>query len=400
MLIPSLFLTLSLQITIIYGCTISINDDLGDPQPLVLNPSGGYGHSAFHLPDTGDKIKLSNGETVQVACPGGVVVIGGVSTTSNVGTATCNNNKFTISSKSVNFIDITCSTVPYHTARATGNKCLTTHKEIEIGFDINNRFLKHIDVCFDESKDNVLYSKFNLTKTIDGYQSGYPRPSWIQGNFFSVSGVDNLYTKNNQRAVINNLLGLDENSYKYIAESSDFYLARGHLTAKADFLFGAQQRATFYFVNAAPQWQTFNGQNWMYLESDTRDFAASKNKDLIVYTGTYGVATLPHEKTGVDTELYLYVNGNNKRIPVPRLFWKVLYEPTTKAGVVFLGVNNPYVLNSSKDVICTDICSQYSWLTWDRKTISKGYGYCCSVADFRKVVTTLPAFEVTQLLNK
>lgn len=45
--------------------------------------------------------------------------------------------------------------------------------------------------------------------------------------------------------------------------------------------------ATFWYTNAAPQWQTFNGNNWNSLENDARSLAARLGKDLDVYTGTY-----------------------------------------------------------------------------------------------------------------
>ena len=35
------------------------------------------------------------------------------------------------------------------------------------------------------------------------------------------------------------------------------YFAKGHLAPDADFIYDVQQDATYYFVNAAPQFQTF-----------------------------------------------------------------------------------------------------------------------------------------------
>ncbi|GJQ77097.1 hypothetical protein Trydic_g23668 [Trypoxylus dichotomus] len=384
------------------GCTISLNRDITEPQPLVLTPGGGYGNSAFFLPSSGDTISLAENQLVDIACPNGNVLVNGGSLGSSTSQARCTGGRFVIGGQNVPFTAITCSVIPAHTARFTGSTCLSNYRQIEIGFAVGSRFLRIMSICFDQSQQNSLYSEFNLTRTIGGYQVGYPRPSWLQGSgFFSVSGVtvDTLYTRNRQRTTINGLLGLSASSYQYIAETSDLYLARGHLTAKADFLYGSQQRATFYFVNAAPQWQTFNGQNWNNLEQNVRDFASRQGLDLIVYTGTYGITTLPHATTGQDTELFLYVSGSTRAIPVPRLFWKVVYNPATKAGVVFIGVNNPYVVNSSRDIICTNVCNQFNWLTWKASDVQLGYSYCCSVPDFRRTVTTFPNIEVTQLLR-
>lgn len=66
------------------------------------------------------------------------------------------------------------------------------------------------------------------------------------------------------------------------------FLAKGHLTAKADFFYNAEQQSTFFYINSVPQWQTFNGYNWFYLERDLRNYAANNYVELTVYTGTYG----------------------------------------------------------------------------------------------------------------
>jgi hypothetical protein len=104
---------------------------------------------------------------------------------------------------------------------------------------------------------------------------------------------------------------------------------------------------------------------------------------------------------GVETELYLSVDvNNNKAIPVPKLVWKAVYDPISKAGVVFVGVNNPYVPNPQGDyIICNNVCSSITWVTWDRTNIKKGYSYCCEVNDFRIKVKYLPRFTVSGLLT-
>jgi hypothetical protein len=213
--------------------------------------------------------------------------------------------------------------------------------------------------------------------------------------------VDNLYTRNTQRQTISSLLGSAQLGNYFVAATSDYFLSRGHLSAKADFVYGSQQRATFRFVNISPQWQTFNGGNWKALESSVRAYADRNQLDLLVYTGTYGVATLPNINR-TETELYLYVdNNNNRAIPVPKLFWKAVYDPKSHAGVVFVGINNPYVSDPQRDyLICTDVCSKISWIQWDQKNITKGYSYCCEVDDFRSTVKTLPDYPVSGLLTE
>lgn len=374
---------------------------MGEPQPLLLKPDG-TDYDAFYLPvDSSGTIPFSNGDIVTLACPNYSVLVDSVSTGLDIIDATCvSGTTFAVNGKNVSFSLITCSSYPYHTARYSGNTCEQSYREIEVGFIVGSRFLLHMLICFDDVEQNTLYSWFNLTKAIGGYQSGFPRPSFLQGSFYNTdTAVNTLYTRATQRVTINNLIGLASNSTKYIQETNSYYMARGHLTAKADFVFGAQHRLTFHYVNAAPQWQTFNGGNWNSLEQNVRTFAANTGFDLIVYTGTYGVATLPHETTGEDVQLYLYIDSNNNRgLPVPQVYWKFVYEPVYKNGIVFIGVNNPYD-ELSRNLLCDDVTDGITWLTWKKDDQQAGYSYGCSVDEFRQVVSYFPDVEVLGLLQ-
>lgn len=62
---------------------------------------------------------------------------------------------------------------------------------------------------------------------------------------------------------------------------------RGHMVPFADFVFAPQRQSTMVFTNICPQWQTFNGGNWNYLEQDLRHLTQKLNMDFVVYTGTY-----------------------------------------------------------------------------------------------------------------
>ncbi|XP_023709602.2 uncharacterized protein LOC111865649 [Cryptotermes secundus] len=202
---------------------------------------------------------------------------------------------------------------------------------------VESDFYKITDICFDDTQLKTLYSNFTFVSGIGGYQVGFPRPSFIQDDFYPEISVDNLYTRN----------------------SADSYLARGHYTAKADFVYGSQHRATFHFVNISPQWQTFNGANWNALEMSVRTYADRNKLNLDVNTGTYGVATLPN------------VNG----------------------------IENEYVQSQDTDyLICNDVHSKISWLQWDQTSIEEGYSLCCDVDEFRSTVSTLPEFSVSGLL--
>jgi DNA/RNA non-specific endonuclease len=84
-----------------------------------------------------------------------------------------------------------------------------------------------------------------------------------------------LPTKATQRVTVGQILGSSTLGSNYIKDI-DYYLARGHLAARSDFVYSTHQRATFWFINTAPQWQTFNSGNWKVLEDNLREY---KNHD-------------------------------------------------------------------------------------------------------------------------
>ena len=77
----------------------------------------------------------------------------------------------------------------------------------------------------------------------------------------------------------------------------------------------------------------------MYFEIGVRDFAVARALDLVVYTGTHGVAQL-EDVAGDLVDIFLYTAATPARLPVPRFYWKVLYDPVSDAGVAVVGVNN------------------------------------------------------------
>lgn len=132
---------------------------------------------------------------------------------------------------------------------------------------------------------------------------------------------------------------------------------------------------------------------------DSRLFASQRNLHLTFITGTYGTSSLPDINSKL-TDLSLYIGRNSPNLlTVPETFWKVLYEPISQYGVVFVGHNNPYEKNVASMTICRNICNKINWLNWDAVNITAGYSYCCEVNDFRRTATYLPEFEVKGLLT-
>lgn len=367
-------------------------------QPLLIRRGGTKDLSSFYMPDKQGVIHVRQNEEVLVACPGRDNQIKKLAIAETV--VTCQGNEyFTRSGKQFTIEDFNCSSLVSHSARRnTNEKCeipgeLTV---IDIGFELPDKsFYTLMKTCFDEKTSDAVYAKFIQTPSIAAAQHGEPRPTFIEGDFYPDIKVNSMYVKDGQRNSISRILGSNELAVKYIGEG-DYYLARGHLTARADYVFSSHQRATFWYVNVAPQWQTFNGGNWNFLESSVRGFTGRQDQDIVIYTGTHGIATLP-DVNNVQKPLYLYVDDNNiGKIKVPELFWKVLYEPMTQRGLAFVGINNPYLTTYTP--LCKNVCDQIDWLSWQPTKQKLGFGYCCDVNELRKTIKTIPKLKVVELL--
>lgn len=81
--------------------------------------------------------------------------------------------------------------------------------------------------------------------------------------------VDNLYKRVIQLESCSAILDSKQLCQDLMPSGGDFFLTRGHLAARSDFIFRSHQRASYNFLNVAPQWLTFNGGNWAILEEVT-----------------------------------------------------------------------------------------------------------------------------------
>lgn len=177
-----------------------------------------------------------------------------------------------------------------------------------------------------------------------------------------------------------------------------FFLARGHLAAMTDFISANEQRATFLFINMAPQWQTFNARNWFEIEIATRRLAADRGLTLDVWTGSYDVINLWNE---FDVGRHIFMGWSSSQIPIPMLFYKIIIDRSSSSGVVSLGVNNVHFSLSDilRDyVICSDVSHRINYVNWARTDIMRRYPYECEVNDFLRRVPHVQGLIVNNLL--
>lgn len=391
----SLFACLCLAATVSANCNVSIArgyyGDLKEPQPLILTENG----NDFFYPNTGTpKLLLQRGQSVLIACPGNQNKI--TNTNVNEAKATCESGKnFIVNGVTRPFSTITCNTNPAISAKVLPQKCLGNKTSIAIGFQMATKFLTTIEVCRNDITYETYYTKFQLTRKCKQAQSGYPRPTWQPGNYFNGMDVQQLYYWETQRSAIDKILGPNSPMSKLV--TSKVRLTRGHLAAKGDFVYGVQQNATFQYLNAAPQWGSFNAKNWEVLESSVRNFTARKSLDLEVYTGVHGQMTMPDIRG--NQRVITISNGRSKPMMVPRFFWKVIYHRPSKKGTAFVGLNDPFITSApSNAYLCNNrIDGKITWLSWSAN-YTEGLSYACTVGELSSRIPTIPRLNVVDIL--
>lgn len=275
----------------------------------------------------------------------------------------------------------------------------------------DGRFLETMRICYDDAVMRTLYVQHTLLPASIHFQKNIKRLNFSKAGYFKDLNMNHLYTQKHQREQAAALLQ-GQHVVEHLFDNNTLFLARGHLAAKADFIYGSQQRSTFTFFNVAPQWQAFNGGQWSALEDEVRKFVAKSKLRIDCYTGTWGILQLPLNSTAannstIQRDFYLTSdNNNNGLLPVPQLYYRVLVDRMQQPhrGIALVGVNNPHAtlneINASY-VICEDIREQVAWLRWMRnKNLKKGFMYACQVTDFVSAVGHLPKslLNVTEIL--
>lgn len=377
-------------------CRLNTRYDFPEPCPVVIRNG-----RLLEPTDSDGNIDLDHGDTLTISCVDkGFINHPNTVHDKNTATITCDSSdRFSSDegwlSDSAIFKHFTCSESPDHGTLRTNRTCYDGNPVFEVGYEVEEQFYPHFESCFNEGELNVLYSKYTQKGYNANFRTRVERPFFKDTNIYMNTPVESLFSPRGLKSAVGQLVGPQTDSYFTNSE----YLSRGHLAAKTDFVFPFGQRATFHYVNCAPQWVNFNGGNWNTLEVDLRLFINVLNADTIIYTGTYGVTHLLNEYDQ-RVDIYLYTDENNNPvIPVPMYYYKVVYVPATKMGTAFVGINNPhYTPDEMRQLVfCEDKCRDarnYSWLTWSPDSVSKGYSFCCTIRDFRMTVPHLPDFEV------
>lgn len=288
---------------------------------------------------------------------------------------------------------------------------------VQIGWNItNSKFQTQIDLCVDNKAFGTLWTRHVILPSVEFKETGHTRPKFAsdtkyprgkKSRFFggaSKSTLEKTYKKSNAKKSFIRQLGHNQapggnGELLSSGHSATNYFAKGHLTPDASAVYEYQQRATYYFINVAPQFQAFNNGNWKFLEIAARKLAAKKGRKLTMYQGTQDILSYAN-KDGVDTELYLDYISRGKvkaKIPIPLYFWKIIHDEEKNEAVAFVGTNDIFA-DESSNFLCNNVCDQLKWagvgnevLNWDVEEIAKGKMACCQVdAEFKDIVDVSP----------
>ncbi|XP_066941245.1 uncharacterized protein [Macrobrachium rosenbergii] len=374
--------------------------DVDTPEfaPLILDSS----YELVRQVLEGDKrmIRITSGSDLTLACPGTVISSLGLESTD----ATCLGGKLlNIEGQEWNIVELGCQKKPRETIHRNMGVC--GHDETGIyeliGFDIAHTgyFYESVRICFDPVSETTLFTENIIHGASVSAKDIEPtRPSFKTSTGFFTVSMATVYSQSSQLELMKTLLKDDALAESIINPSKEFYFAKGHMSPDADYATEPEQDATYYYINALPQWQAFNNGNWKRLEYAVRDLAEMHGTDLTIYSGGWGVLQLD-DINGNPVEIYLGLSGGETVVPAPALTWKVVYEKETNRAAAVVGINNPHITEAPAH-LCADLCSSLTWVDFDFGDLGHGYTYCCKVADLRAAIPNVPDLGDVDLLDQ
>ncbi|VVD02168.1 unnamed protein product [Leptidea sinapis] len=292
-------------------CRLNTRQHFGEPLPIILRdgrivePDNKYGD-----------INLNDGDLLTISCEGsGYIQHPNVRENVVTGMISCAggdnfiNDRWLVAPSA--FTMFRCPIPPDHNSRVTNRTCYEGHPIIEVGYNVQNEFYPVYESCFDNRRFNPIYSKYTQKSYNAMFQTRVERPFFKDNSHYINIQVNSLFSPGGLRSAVERSIGSQVDTFV----TKNQMLSRGHLAAKTDFVFAFTERATFHYVNCAPQWTGFNGGNWNTLEVDLRNHIHSADYNTIIYTGTYGVTALQNQ-LGTSVDLYLSTDHNNNRIIV------------------------------------------------------------------------------------
>ncbi|KAF7279605.1 hypothetical protein GWI33_007000 [Rhynchophorus ferrugineus] len=359
------------------GCRRLYTNDTHLPVPFYQDGSR-YNLAELH----NGYLNLFQNQQVLFICPGAKNYLKIANQTCDYfkANATCvASNKLKITGNQFNINDMFCTKSVRADVKETRRRCNSGYI-YEIGYNVTARnWIPLIKICHVNTTGNTLYTSHMLGTAMLNVSTKITRISFSLAGFNTNIPVSISYNKAVQRIRFGSQLRSPSLGQKYVNNTS--YLARGHLTPHADFSMASSQVSTYYYLNTAPTWQSLNAGNWKSVEYTVRKLA-KQHGNLHVITGTFGTLKYPDI---MDNPTEIYLTGNE--IPVPKYIWKIAYEPVKLKAIVFVMLNDPFIINNNKySHFCSDVCRDNGFSNTGWRENAKGLVWCCSYDEFEQIV--------------
>ncbi|KAM7342770.1 salivary protein Tsal1-like [Cochliomyia hominivorax] len=365
------------------SCSIKLPSDVNGFGPVILTSTSGNDYDL--LKPTGEVTNLKEGTRLLLVCTGKKNVF--KKTKYDTLELKCSKGKFVDSKNKVQKLSkLVCHSIPRSSLKITNEECSNGNGYIyETGFVIKNKFYGPVfEICYSNTTENTFYTHHKLNGAAIKYAipEGKRRQFAADGMSFRTNKADGFYKKESQVERFEKYFG----AHQTYVDTNNKFLARGHLAPDADFIFGYEQLATFYFANVAPEFQVINAGNWLRVEELGRAVAAAFKEDIDSYNSYMDILELP-KKNGDLVKIYL---DKTEKIEAPKYYYKILMHKPSDSAIVFVTVNNPYIEDGAKEEICKNVCKKSGILHDNFPDVTKGYTFCCELNEFKKLVPSLP----------
>ncbi|XP_055625705.1 uncharacterized protein LOC129768235 [Toxorhynchites rutilus septentrionalis] len=361
-------------------CSVDLQRNFNKRSPLLLEQKGST--YSLQIPD-GSKFRWRVGSGVLIGCSDASNSISKVRDHS-ARVSCVRNLEFTLRKKKYQFRQLECVSPVTSSIQSLKTSCgggLGTL--FNIGFEVKGLpFVKYFQSCYNVKDASAIYTEHEIFGRSIALAQRSGDHSFKTGGIASKVRFSEEYLQVSQRERLEKLLGSTTEANKYMSST---FLAKGHLTPDRDALLDTWATATYFYINAAPEWQVVNTGNWKRVENAARKKAETLKDTIRVFTGVYDVLKLPD----VNRTMVPITLTDRSQIPVPKWFWKILYHKKSDSAIAFVTLNNPFA--ATKEYLCKNICNMHGWDQQEYGDLSRGLTYCCTVKELRSVIKSIPA---------
>uniref|UniRef100_A0ABD2XA79 Laminin N-terminal domain-containing protein n=1 Tax=Trichogramma kaykai TaxID=54128 RepID=A0ABD2XA79_9HYME len=369
-------------------CSIDLARDINATSPLILDKN--TLNIAYPDKETPKLLTFKSGQERLLYCSGGQLLKPNSSLDSRSGTIQCRSDSSLVvgkkSSDPDNFKQISCSKSPEPLAKDdAGHEC-QGGRVVNLGYQLNaSLFVKTIDLCYSADLATTLWSHARIPAVIGAsrFANDFKTPAFSKGAYFQNVLMTQVYPQSSQQKTFLRIFDNDRSLVdRYLpTDGKKNYLVKGHLVARADLFYPAEQLSTYFYLNVLPMWQSINNGNWKSVESLVRRHASESGSDLDVWIGGLGVLQLSGRRVYLARDKR---DDSKQLVPVPKLLYKLVHDRPRNEALVFVTVNNPYLEGA---VVPSEyrLCREHQPCRDRYPHLDKfyeGYTYCCRPDDF------------------